>query len=102
MMKKVLLSVLIISFTLVSFSAMCCAADTESIGKLAQSSGAKININAAKKVQLKTLPGITDNYAQKIIDGRPYINKEDLKTKKIIPAGVYERIKDRIVTKELS
>ena len=101
-MKKVLLSVLIISFTLVSFSAICCAADTGSIGKLAQAYGAKININAAKIIKLKTLPGITDDYAQKIIDGRPYKNKEDLKTKKIIPAGVYEKIKDRIVTSELS
>jgi DNA uptake protein ComE-like DNA-binding protein len=102
MMKKVLLSVLIISFTLVSFSAMCCAADTELMGKLAQADGDIININAAKRIQLMTLPGITDDYAQKIIDGRPYKNKDDLNTKKIIPAGVYERIKDRIVTIELS
>jgi DNA uptake protein ComE-like DNA-binding protein len=47
-----------------------------------------------------TLPGINDLLAQKIIDNRPYKNKEELKTKKIIPADLYEKIKNKIVTRD--
>jgi competence protein ComEA len=56
-----------------------------------------IDINAASKTDLASLPGIGDVYAQKIIDGRPYKMKSDLKTKNIIPAGVYSKIAGKII-----
>jgi len=59
-----------------------------------------IDINSASKSDLAALPGIGDVYSQKIIDGRPYKQKSELKTKNIIPAGVYSKIAGKIIAKQ--
>ena len=56
----------------------------------------KININSASQTELESLPGIGEKTAVKIIEGRPYQNTQDLRSKKIIGASVYEKIKDLI------
>ena len=61
---------------------------------------ALIDINTATKAELSALPGIGDAYSQKIIAGRPYVKKDQLKSKKIIPAGVYDKIKGMIIAKQ--
>ena len=62
-----------------------------------QKAPALIDINAASAEQLQTLEGIGDARAKAIIKGRPYQGKNELVDKKIIPEGVYEKLKDRII-----
>jgi competence protein ComEA len=56
-----------------------------------------LDINIATPAQLKALPGIGDNYVQRIVAGRPYTAKNQLATRGIIPQDAYERIRDQIV-----
>jgi competence protein ComEA len=59
-----------------------------------------IDINSATVNQLKTLPGITDAYAQKIVDGRPYRVKTDLVRKNVIPQAAYNKIAGLVIAKQ--
>lgn len=59
-----------------------------------------VDINSAKKEELKTLPGISDALADKIIAGRPYATKAHLVTHNIIDTGVYEGVKGLVIAKQ--
>ena len=59
-----------------------------------------IDINTASQDELKSLPGIGDAYSAAIIKNRPYANKRQLLSKKVIPQATYDKIADRVVAKQ--
>jgi len=59
-----------------------------------------LDINSASAEQLKKVLGIGDESAKKIIAGRPYVKKDQLKSRKIISANFYYKIKDRIIARQ--
>ena len=56
-----------------------------------------IDINSATETELKAIVG--DEYAKKIMAGRPFSSKNELLTKKIIPQPVYDKVKSMIVAR---
>lgn len=56
-----------------------------------------VDINGASKAELKTLPGIGDAEADKIIAGRPYGSKSHLFTRDIVSGVVYDNLKARVI-----
>jgi DNA uptake protein ComE-like DNA-binding protein len=63
--------------------------------------GTLLDINAATVSQLLSLPGMGPVYVRRIVAGRPYTAKNQLLTRGVLPASVYDGIKDRIVAHRL-
>ena len=59
-----------------------------------------IDLNSATQEQLMTLPGVGEATAQKMIEGRPYANKAQLKSKKIISQDLYGKISEKVIAKQ--
>lgn len=86
-----------------SSSSMKPAASAPATPKAAATPAAKmplLDINSASKADLDALPGIGAARSEAIIKGRPYKGKDDLLSRKILPANVYNGIKDRIIAKQ--
>jgi DNA uptake protein ComE-like DNA-binding protein len=61
---------------------------------------ALLDINSASPAELDALPGIGAARSDAIIKGRPYKGKDELVQKNILPKGVYDKIKDKIIAKQ--
>ena len=68
----------------------------EDDGPAAAPARAVVDLNAASKDELVALAGIGNTRAEAIIRGRPFAAPGDLVERKILPASVFEPLKDRI------
>ncbi|HET8747232.1 MAG TPA: helix-hairpin-helix domain-containing protein [Ramlibacter sp.] len=59
-----------------------------------------VDINSASKQELKTLPGIADAEADRIIAGRPYLSKAHLQTRGIVSPLVFQGLRDLVVARQ--
>ncbi len=59
----------------------------------------KVDLNAATVDELTELPGIGKREARRIVAGRPYRDKHDLVSKKILSTATYEKLKDDVAAK---
>jgi DNA uptake protein ComE-like DNA-binding protein len=57
----------------------------------------QVNINSATTDQLKALPGIDDDAAHRIADGRPYKSTDELPRRHLISRVEYDKISNQIV-----
>ena len=57
-----------------------------------------VDINAASRSTLETLPGITPALSARIIAHRPYAATSDLRKRHVLTADEYAAISDRIAT----
>ena len=60
-----------------------------------------IDINHCSSDQLLSIPGMTRVWAERIVRFRPYRTKADLEDQGVIPAALYDRIKDSIIAHRL-
>jgi competence protein ComEA len=59
-----------------------------------------MDLNTASADQLKTLPGMTDDIAKKIIAARPYTGKDQLLKQNIVDKDEYAKIRPLVVAKQ--
>jgi competence protein ComEA len=59
-----------------------------------------VDINSATAADLKGLPGVSDADSAKIIQGRPYADKNQLVSRHVVSEATYDKIKDHVIAKQ--
>ena len=59
-----------------------------------------VDLNTATAAELKGLPGVTDADSTKIIQGRPYTDRNQLVSRHVVSESTYDKIKDHVVAKQ--
>ncbi|MBV8938014.1 MAG: helix-hairpin-helix domain-containing protein [Alphaproteobacteria bacterium] len=77
------------------------AATPDTRSSAAAPKASMVDINSATAAELKMLPGVSDSDASKIIQGRPYTDKSQLVSKKVVSEPTYEKIKDHVVARQV-
>ena len=58
-----------------------------------------LDVNKASKDQLSSLPGMSIEGAERIIDGRPYSSASELVSRRVISQQEYDKIKDQVTAR---
>jgi DNA uptake protein ComE-like DNA-binding protein len=58
----------------------------------------QVNLNTASKDDLMSLPGMTSDWAEGIIEARPYYAPSDVVKRRIVPRSEYDKIAARLTT----
>jgi competence protein ComEA len=66
---------------------------------MSQTASGPLDLNSATLDQLKSLPGMGEVYARRVIAGRPYSAKNQLVTRGIIPQTAYEKMQALVVAR---
>lgn len=94
-MQKIIAFLVVITLINMSTGAFSFAAEKKDFSR-AEGEVTLVNVNTASDTALRALPGIGESNSQRIIAGRPYTSKEQLKARKIISEAAYNKIKHRI------
>jgi competence protein ComEA len=100
MRKLILLTVVVVAGLTLATAQDAKKAPAKMDGKMAAKAADLIDINSATKAQLEAINGIGPKYADAIIKGRPYKGKDELVSKKVLPEGVYDKVKALIIAKQ--
>ena len=76
------------------------ASDPASRSTAAVPKAALVDINTATATELKGLPGVSDADSAKIIQGRPYLDKNQLVSRHVVSEATYDKIKDHVIAKQ--
>ena len=95
----ILLPLVLVLFLPVTGEALWSAAPQRAPAKShpAPPAEARVDINHASVGELLKVPGMTATWAGRIVRFRPYRGKQDLVERGVLPADVYDRIKDYVV-----
>jgi competence protein ComEA len=86
----------LLAFTIVP---LAFSQDLHSQSAALQTAADLVDLNTATIGQLKTLPGMGEVYARRIVAGRPYSAKNQLVTRGIIPQAAYEKVQLLVVAR---
>ena len=98
--KPLIAFVVALSLAVPSFAAAQAKTPAKKEPPTQEASAPLLDLNTATKAQLEALPAIGPAYAPKIIDGRPYKAKNELVSKKIVPAATYEKMKELVIARQ--
>ena len=59
-----------------------------------------VDINSATAAELKGLPGLSEADSAKIVQGRPYTDKNQLVSRHVVSEATFDKIKDHVVAKQ--
>jgi DNA uptake protein ComE-like DNA-binding protein len=59
-----------------------------------------LDLNTATREQLRSLPGMTAEEADRVIAGRPYNEPGELVTRHIMPKTEYDKIADQVTARK--
>jgi competence protein ComEA len=98
-MRTMILSLLLVAapaFAQDKPDAKAADAKSDTAAKPKKGKAKLMDINTATTDELKTLPGVTDEIAGKIVAGRPYTGKDQLVKQNIVDKDEYAKIRPLI------